>query len=320
MSTRSAPLNVARRAVAVNPAPRRPWRARLEPFQALLYLLPAVVMIGVWLYKPLVETFLLATYQWNLLPTTPKVFVAMENFERLLSLPEMRRATVNTLVYIFGTLPFSVLIPLAVALLTDQLHTRWRNLYRTLIFVPMIMAPVVVSVIWRWLLHPTNGVVNVGLQNAFGLDPISFFRDTRLAIWTIIFITGWKLLGFSTLIFAAAIANVDRSYLEAAQLDGARRGQIVRFVILPIISPTVLFMGMLSVLLSAQWSFAYINVLTQGGPRQATTNLYHLLWVYGFGTFAVGWSAAAAVLLFVAFGLVAWLCLTLIRRYSFYDS
>jgi multiple sugar transport system permease protein len=185
----------------------------------------------------------------------------------------------------------------------------------------MIMAPVVVSVIWRWMLHPTNGLVNVGLQNVFGFDPISFFRNTDVAIWTIIFITGWKLIGFSTLIFAAAIANVDRSYLEAAQLDGASRWRVVvRHVILPIISPTVLFMTMLSILLSAQWSFAYINVLTQGGPRHATTNVYYVLWEYGFGTFAVGWSAAAAVILFVSFGLIAWACLAAIRRFSFYDS
>ncbi len=320
MSSTSATPTLARPAAAARTAPRRPWRRRIEPLQALLYLAPAVATIAIWLYVPLVQTFQLSTYQWNLLPFTPKVFVGLENFERLLTLPEMRRGAVNTLIYIVGTLPFSVLVPLAVALLTDQLHPRWRNAYRTLIFVPMIMAPVVVSVIWRWLLHPTNGIVNVGLQNAFGLDPISFFRDTNLAIWTIIFITGWKLLGFSTLIFAAAIANVDRSYVEAAQLDGATRFQVVRHVILPIISPTVLFMGMLSVLLSAQWSFAYINVLTQGGPRQATTNLYYILWEYGFGTFAVGWSAAAAVLLFVTFGLIAWGCLTLIRRYSFYDS
>ena len=111
-----------------------------------------------------------------------------------------------------------------------------------------------------------------------------------------------------------------RKLLEAAQLDGANRWQSITRITLPLISPTLLFMALLSVLLSAQWSFAYINVLTQGGPRGATTNLYYLLWQYGFGTFAVGWSSAAGVILFVAFGLLAWVGLALIRRYSFYDA
>ncbi len=282
--------------------------------------MPALITIGVWIYKPLVQTFQLATYEWNLLPFSPKVFVGLTNFERLLTLPDMQQAAWNTVLYIVGTLPFSVFLPLAIALVTEDLHPRWRATYRALIFIPMIVPPVVASVVWRWLLHPTNGVVNLTLQNGFGLDPISFFRDTNIAIGSIIFISGWKLIGFATLIFAAAIANVDRTLLEAAQLDGANRWQSITRITLPLISPTLLFMALLSVLLSAQWSFAYINVLTQGGPRGATTNLYYLLWQYGFGTFAVGWSSAAGVILFVAFGLLAWVGLALIRRYSFYDA
>ena len=290
---------------------------RLTPY---LYLLPALLSIGVWIYLPVVQTLELSFFEWNLLPTTPKVFVGWQNYQRLLDLPEVRQALWNTVIYMLGLMPLAVLIPLAVAILTENIQGRLRNLYRALVFVPMIMAPVVVSIIWRWLLNPAQGIVNITLQEVFSLGPINFLRDEKWAIWTIIFITGWKLIGFSTLIFSAAIANVDRSYLEAARLDGAGEWQIVRRITLPLISSTVLFISMLTVLLSAQWSFVYINVLTQGGPRNATTNIYHLLWQYGFGSFAIGWSSAAAILLFVGFGLLAWGCLRLIQRYAVYET
>ncbi|MDX2005450.1 MAG: sugar ABC transporter permease [Meiothermus sp.] len=299
------------------PARRRGFKwDSLTPY---LYLLPALLTIGVWVYVPVAQTLELSFYQWNLLPTAPKVFVGWENYAQLVSLPEVRQALWNTLIYTVGLLPLAVVIPLAVAILTENIQGRARNAYRVLIFVPMIMAPVVVSIIWRWLLNPLQGVFNLWLQG-LGFGAINFLRDESWAIWTIIFITGWKLIGFSTLIFSAAIANVDRSYLEAARLDGASEWQIVRRVTLPLISSTVLFISMLTVLLSAQWSFVYINVLTQGGPRNATTNIYHLLWEYGFGSFAIGWSSAAAILLFVGFGLLAWGCLRLIRKYAVYET
>jgi multiple sugar transport system permease protein len=290
---------------------------KLAPY---LYLLPALLTIVVWVYIPVAQTLELSFYEWNLLPSTPKIFVGWQNYARLLELPEVRQALWNTVIYIFGLIPLAVLLPLAVAVLTESIQGRARNLYRALVFVPMVMAPVVVAIIWRWLLSPVQGMINVGLLGLFRLEPINFLRDEAWAIWTIVFITGWKLVGFSTLIFSAAIAGVDRSYLEAARLDGANEWQITRRITLPLISATILFVTMLTVLLGAQWSFAYINVLTQGGPRNATTNIYHLLYEYGFGSFAIGWSSAAAMLLFVGFGLLAFVGLRLTNRYAVYDT
>ncbi|MEO1439839.1 MAG: sugar ABC transporter permease [Chloroflexota bacterium] len=295
------------------------WAKLFDGIQPYLYLLPAMITIGIWIYRPLVRTFYLSFFQWNLLPTVPKQYVGWENYSRILTLPEMQQAFWNTLIYIVGILPLSVALPLAIALITDGISGRWRNIYRALIFVPMIMAPVVVSIIWRWILHPTAGLVNVGLMS-LGFESTSFFRDSRWAIIVITLITGWKLLGFSTLIFSAAIANLNREYLEAAAIDGANQRQIIQRIMLPLLSPTILFMVMLSILLVSQWTFAYINVLTEGGPLGATTNIYYILYIYGFRTFSVGCSSAAAVILFIGFGVLAAGLLKLIDRYSFYDS
>ena len=293
------------------------WPRRLEPY---LYVLPAVIAIVFWIYRPLAQTFELSFYGWNLLPTAPKVWVGLQNYSRIFSLPDMGVALRNTFVYMLGLLPLSVLLPMAIAIVTDNIGKRARTIYRALVFLPMMMAPVVVAVIWRWILHPTNGIVNLVLEGLFSLEPVRFFSDGNLAIWAIIFITGWKLTGLSTLVFSAALTNISREYLEAASIDGASRWQIVRYILIPLLSPTILFMTMLSLLLASQWTFAYINVLTQGGPLGSTTNIYYLLWNYGFQSFAIGWSSAAAMLMFVGFGVLALVFLRLSSRLAFYDN
>ena len=295
---------------------RRRWLAAAQPY---LYVLPAVVGVAVWIYLPIAQTARLSLYEWNLLPTTPQVPVGLDNYRDVVELPQMRTALWNTAKYTLGLLPFSVVIPLGIALLLADLGGRMRSVYRVFVFLPVLMAPVVVGVVWRWMLHPTNGIVNRGLE-LVGISGPNWFRDEHLALWTITGITGWKLIGFSTLIFAAGIAGLDQDAHDAARIDGATRWQVVRRVTLPLLSPTVLFMVLLTVLLSAQWTFPLINVLTDGGPLNSTTNVYHLLWKFGFRNFDVGFSSAAAVLFFAAFGALALGCVRLLDRFSFYDS
>lgn len=304
----------AARASAIHRLRRAGW------LQAYLYLLPAILALGIWLYWPVVRAVELSFYQWNLLPTSPKVPVGLDNYREVVTLPEMRRALGNTALYIGGLLPFSVLLPLAIALLVNGITGRMRTLYRAVIFAPVLLAPVVVSVIWRWIMHPVQGLLNRGLNLAFGIAPINWFQDSKVALWAIILITGWKLLGFSVLIFSAGVAGIGRDYLEAASIDGATPWETVRHITLPLLSPTILFMVLLNVLLSAQWTFPLINVLTQGGPRDATTNVYYLLWQFGSRNFNIGNSAAAAVLFFAGFGVLALVFTWLSDRYSFYDN
>lgn len=290
-----ATLRLARR------AGRPLWPAWIAP---ALFLAPAFVTLGLWIYWPLAESFRLSFFEWNLLPSSDPVFVGLDNYRNLLALPELRIAAWNTVLYTLGLLPLTVLLPLVIALMTREAVGRAGPVYRAIIFVPMVIAPVVVAIVWRWLLNPDHGVVNALLRE-MGLGPYRFLQDADTALWSIVFITGWKLMGFSTLLFAAAMTGIDRSLIEAARIDGATEGQVARRIIVPLVTSTTLFLTVLTLLHGAQWSFVYINVLTQGGPRNATTNLYYLLWEYGFGSFAIGWSTAAGMLLFAAFGLVA---------------
>lgn len=294
-------------------------RLRVRNAEPWLYLAPALAVLIVWTYVPLLEAFDLSFYQWNMLPRAKPRYVGFDNYANLLSLPDMQQAVINTVLYTIGLLPLSVGVPLAVALLTARLDGPMRTLYRGLIFVPMIVAPIVAAIVWRWLLNEDHGLVNAWIV-ALGFDAVGFLRDPDVALWTLVWITGWKLMGFSTLLFAAADSAVSPSYVEAARMDGASAWQIVRDIRMPLLSPTILLLTMMTILFGAQWSFVYINALTGGGPLRSTTNVYFLMWEYGFKTMSAGWSTAAGVLVFLAFGLIALVCLALMKRLAVYDE
>jgi len=263
-------------------------------------------MTVIWVYWPVLGTLQLSLYEWNLLPTRVPVWLGLDNYRQLLNQPELNRALVNTGLYVLGLVPFSIALPLLVALLLRRARGAVGTFYRGVIFLPVLMAPVVVAVIWRWILSPNHG--------------IGWLLSPSLALWAIVLITGWKLLGFSTLILSAGLTNINREYFEAAEIDGATALQRLRYILLPLLSPTLLFMLLLTVLLASQWTFPIINALTQGGPRSATTNAYYILWQFGFQTFNVGLSSAAGVLFFGGFLVVAIGVMRLIDRYSFFDA
>jgi|TARA_A100001391_G_scaffold186905_1_gene156415 multiple sugar transport system permease protein len=302
--------------------PRRKRRLKADDRYVIapwLYLLPAALGLAIWVYWPLIDAFRLSLYQWNMLPNTAPQFVGLSNFTNIFALPKFWQAVRNTGVYVVGLLPLAVIIPLAIAIYTHDLPDRARNIYRAIIFVPMIIAPVVAAAVWRWLLDPGHGMVNQAITGLGG-EPVRFLGDPAIAIWTIIVLTGWKLIGFSTLILSAANANINPSLIEAARMDGASKWEIIRDIRLPLLMNTVLFLVMMTILLGAQWSFSYINVLTGGGPLGSTTNIFYVLWEFGFSSMSVGWSSAAAVILFLGFGALAFVLFRLMDRYSFYDN
>jgi multiple sugar transport system permease protein len=290
-------------------------RRLLRTAPPYLYLAPALVLLVIWTYRPLAQTAQLSFYSWNLLPTTPMTPVGTGNYERLVGLPEVGDAVWRTVVMIVGLLPFSVGIPVLVGLLTRHVRGRASAVYQALVFAPMLVAPVASAAVWQWLLAPRAGAVNRVLGTT-----TNWLQEPGPAQLVIILITGWHVLGFAVLIVAAGLAGISGDYGEAASLDGATRGQITRWITLPLLSPTLVFLTLMTVLLSAQWTFPLIETLTQGGPAHATTNIYYLLWDFGFRSYDAGLSAAAGMLLFVAFAVVAAGLVWLSDRLTFHDN
>lgn len=302
-------------AVQAVQAARRPWRDRLPRLAPYLYLLPALVLLVVWTYRPLTQTLYLSFHSWNLVPSTPIAPVGTANYERLLTTPELGESVWRTFAVIGGMLPFTVLIPVAVGLLTGRVRGRARAVYQGMVFAPMLVAPVAGAAVWQWLLDPSGGVVNAALGTE-----VNWLNTAWSAPWAIVVITGWHVAGFAVLVVAAGLAGINPDYGAAAQVDGASRGQITRWITLPLLSPTLAFLVLMTVLMSAQWTFPLIDTLTQGGPAGATSNVYYLLWEYGFRSHDAGLAAAAGMIFFLGFLLVAALLARLADRLAHHDD
>ncbi|MEV1295249.1 sugar ABC transporter permease, partial [Pseudonocardia sp. NPDC049635] len=299
------------------PAPVRiPWATRVaRAAPPYLFLAPGLVLLAIWVYRPLATTVQLSFFSWNLLPTSPAEFVGFANYERLFALPDFSAALGRTVVLILGLLPFTLVVPTVVGLLGRRVHGRAATVYQALVFAPMLVAPVAGAAVWQWLLDPRGGLVNQLLGTS-----TNWLQEPGPAQLAIIVITGWHVLGFATLVLAAGLAGIDSEYSAAASLDGATHWQTTRWITLPLLSPTLAFLLLMTLLLAAQWSFPLVNTLTGGGPSDATTNIYYLLWDYAFTSFDAGLGAAAGMIFFLGFGLLALLLVRLTERLSFHDS
>jgi len=298
------------------PRPRRRWGRLIAPY---LYILPAVAFLIAFAYSPLVQAFGLSVYQWNLLPTSPKRFVGLGNFAQALAMPEVHQALGNTVVYILALAVFSLVLPLVIALVSQQVRGRWKTFYQALIFVPFLLTPVATSAVWRWLFNAEGGAIPT-VMGAMGVDMGNIFRDPSTAIIAVIVAVGWQMLGFGVLVISAGLAGISPDYRSAASLDGAGTLRILWRITLPLLSPTLVFLGLMTILLAAPWTFSFIDIITQGGPAGATTNIYYILYTFGFQNFNVGMSAALGVLFFLAFGIIAFVFVEISERLSFYDN
>lgn len=288
----------------------------LSPY---LYLVPALAGLAVWIYRPLVQTAQYSFERWDLLPTSTPVGVGWHNYERVIQLPQLTQALSTTGWYLGTLLVFGVALPVVIATVAQSVGNRPRLAYQAMIFVPALLAPVVTAAVWEFLLAPNGGVVNQ-LASGLGFGATNWLTEPAPARFAIMMMSGWKVLGVSVLIVAAGLAAIDPYYYEAARVDGASRWQAFRRLTLPLLSPTILFLVITSLLLSSQIIFPLISSTTQGGPAGATTDIYYLLYTFGFTSFDVGTASAAAVLFFLAFGVIALICVRLLDRWSFHDN
>lgn len=285
-----------------------------------LYTVPALAGFGLWVYRPLVETVRYSFLNWNLLPNVPAISVGWANYHQILNLPQFRQALGTTGLYIGGMLLCGVVLPVIVGSLLQALPTRTRNVYRSILFLPALVSPIVAATIWSFFLAPNGGLANT-IAGWIRIAPKNWLFDAGTARGAVIVIAGWKILGISILIVAAGLAAISPDYYEAAAIDGASRWRTFREVTLPLLSPTLLFLLTTSVLISeSQVIFPLLNALTGGGPNNATSDIYYLLYQFGFTSFNVGLASAAAAIFFIAFSALAFVCVRLLDRLSFYDD
>jgi len=259
----------------------------------LFFLLPSLVPLVLFTLAPMGASIWISLQDWNLI--RPAEFVGLANFTELLQDPRTWAALAHTLYYIAGYLPLVLLGGLALAVALDT-RVPGRGLFRTVYFLPVVTSWVVVALVWKWLLNPGNGLANTALE-AIGLSGPGWWTDPHWAMPSVIIASAWKDLGFVMVILLAGLQSVPAELQEAARVDGATGWQRFRRITLPLLSPQLYFVVVISLINGFQ-VFDQVFVMTGGGPHDASEvtvqQIYDLTFRYG----RAGDAAALSWLLF----------------------
>ena len=256
---------------------------------------PAVFLIFVFGIVPLIWSALLSFQQTNLI--APGRWVGLANFRYLSHDALFRQSVVHSLVYTALFVPISVAGGLFVAIALNR-KIRGVRLYRTAVFVPVVLSTIATAIMFLWLLDPNFGLVNF-LLGKIGLGPYGFFNSVNGALYSIVGMTVWGWIGFDVIIYLAALQGIPQELLEAAAIDGASRWATFRSVTLPLLGPATLFLVVWSTINALQL-FDEIYNTTRGGPLGATTVVVYYLYEQAFQFFEAGYAAAIAYVLFIA--------------------
>ncbi len=285
-----------------------------ESVLGLLLIAPQVVGFGVFVGGPLLAITYFSFFRWNIIQGT-LTFIGSANYERLLTSSDVASIARTTVLFGLGFVPLTVVGGLALAVVLNS-RSRWFIALRAGYFLPVVVSLAAWSMVWRLLLAP-DGPVN-GLLRLAAASPVPWLRDSAIALVVLIVVQVLKTLGYSMVLFLAALQTVPPDLVDAARVDGAGRWRTFRAITLPLIAPFTLMVTILLTIASFK-TFALIQLMTKGGPGQATTVLAYYIYQTGLQLFEMGYASAIAVVLFVAV-----LALTLLqlsaRRWWVYEG
>jgi len=267
---------------------------------AWLFLTPALGLISLFFFLPVAASFLLSFSDFDIYAIADLSnvrLVGLRNYARLIESPIFWIALKNTFYFVLVGGPLTMAVSLGAALLLNVRLVRFKGFFRTLYFAPFITTLVAVAIVWRYLYHRQYGLMNYAL-GAVGIDPVDWLGDPHWAMPAIILLAVWKNFGYSMLIFIAGLQAIPQELYEAADLDGAGPWHRFRHVTLPMLGPTLLFVGLITMIGFFQL-FAEPYVMTQGGPLQSTTSMVLLMYEEGFRWWRMGYAAAVAFVLFL---------------------
>ena len=277
---------------------RAPVSSKFQPV-AVLFLLPAVLILAVFLFIPIAASFIASMTNWNMYGVndwSKVVFVGLENYSGLMRDPVFLAGLRNTLVFAFIGVPVSVTLSLAMALALNAQLLRAKAFFRVAYFIPVITTMVAVAMIWRWLYNPEFGLFNLAL-GWLGLPAQGWLSNRWLALPSLILMAVWKGFGYNTIIFVAALQAIPDSLYESISIDGASTRQEFWYITLPMLRSTAFFVVIMTTIGYLQF-FAEPYIMTGGGPLNSTMSVVLYMYQQGFKFYNLGYASAMAYILF----------------------
>lgn len=271
-----------------------------------LFLLPAGIVLLIFFFIPFFHTFVLSFQDYSMSIYHP-AWVGLQNYIKLLHNPVFYKVMLNTFIYLFVAVPVLVIFPLFVAILINQ-KIRGVTLYKILIYLPVIVSIVVAAIAFKWL-YADQGILNY-IVTSMGFQSIGWLTDPDWALYSVIWVTIWKGIGYYMIIYLAALMSVPKELYEACDIDGANFFTKHLTVTIPHIMPTIALVTTISAI-SAMKVFAEIYVMTKGGPLNSSKTIVYYIYERAFENLDLGYASAMAVVLLIivmAFSLINIFC------------
>lgn len=280
-----------------------------------MYLVPTLLGMLIFSAGAIIASFFISFTNWQLV--LPPVWVGLRNYIDLFNSPDFWQVLFNTVYYTVGYVPLAVILPLFMAMLVNQ-KLKGITFFRTTYFLPVVTSGVAIALVWGWMYNPQFGVINYLLERFFGIDGPRWLSDPVWAMPSLIIIGVWHSVGYNMVIYLAGLQGIPQELYEAARIDGAGWWDQFRGVTVPLITPTIFFILVLSIIGSFQvWTITYL--LTQGGPAKATLTLSYYIYQQGFQWFHMGFAASLAYVLFAIVFVVTVIQFRLQSRWVFYN-
>ncbi len=297
------------------PPPRRRRSRRGDGLAATGFLAPTLGGFSIFTALPIIASLVVAFTVWPLAGTP--TFTGLDNFTRLLTDdPAFLKTVRNTLIFVVAYVPLNLALSMAIAAWISS-RIRGANVYRVLLFIPVVTPMVANAAVWQLMLIP-SGLIDNLWQTLFGVSAPNFLGSTSTAMLCVVVMSLWQGFGYNLLIFASALQAVPVSLLEAAEIDGAGPWRRFFTVKIPMMSPSIFFAATMTMITSFQ-VFAQPFILTNGGPNSSTTTMVMYLYRTGFQFFQLGYASAVGVLLFLMIMIVTGLMFLAQKRWVHYE-
>ncbi|WOC32781.1 MULTISPECIES: carbohydrate ABC transporter permease [Caproicibacterium] len=261
--------------------------AARETLRAYLFMAPALIMLAIFVFAPILGSLPLMFMDYSVLGETK--FIGLQNFQEAFADRDFQIAMVNTVIFVV-VVPIIQILSILLAVLVNR-KLRGITVFRTLFYIPVVTSMVAVSIMWGFIFDP-NGLINTLLLNMGAIkSPLGFLTDSKTAMLCIMFITIWQGLGYYMMMYLAGLQSIPHDVEEAAMVDGANAAVAFVKVKLPLLKPYIWFCTLNSVI-SAVGVFDAVYVLTKGGPDNATMVINYYSYIKAFNDFQFGYSAA----------------------------
>lgn len=268
-------------------------------WHAFLFLLPSIFFFVVFSYWPLLQNLYLSFFSWNMVSPN-MTFVGIENYTAVLGSEELIKILANTVVFVAIMLVLNFVLPYLFSFVLGHLIERGKGFYRSTLFMPATLSLAVASILFLWIYNPLAGPLSIVLS-WFDLESPRWFKENWLVIFAICTIIGWKVFGYNLIVMLATMLAVPKEMIEAAKLENASNWQIFKQIIVPMTSSTAIYVFTITVVFGLQYVLVPVNMLTQGGPDQGSSNLVYIIYQYAFVFFQTGKSAAFAIITMICY-------------------